>query len=186
MYVFESNTLLVEDCLFYDPLTSDSGKYSFPSQVTHTYNEEGMTLTASSYCLITGTASYTLEPCILEVTVNKRTTTSLPSPIIFLQDKTVDNTYIGVATSNSNYMCMMVNKGSSSNKTIYSTPQNGEKVQVIYTGSKVILKNIRNSTTTVLGEYTWTPQMTEYVIRMDIGTNRSCTIKDLKIKPYSI
>ena len=144
-----------------------------------------MTLTSSSYESILSEASYTLEPCILEVTVNKRTTSTLPSPILLLRDKTVDNTYMGFNTSTSNYTCMMLNKGSPSNKTISSTPQNGEKVQVIYTGSKLILKNIRNSTTTVLGEYTWTPQMTEYVIRMDIGTNRSCTIKDLKVKPYT-
>ena len=47
--IFVSETYSLEDCIDYDPLTSNTGKWDFPSGTTVNYNSNGMYISASGW-----------------------------------------------------------------------------------------------------------------------------------------
>lgn len=46
---FVSETYIVQDCIIYDPLTSNSGKWTIPSGVSSTYSSDGWRISANDY-----------------------------------------------------------------------------------------------------------------------------------------
>ena len=63
-----SETYEVEDCILYDPLTSNSGKWTIPSGVTSVYSDEGWKISANAYKQIKLTEKLT-SACSVEFTL---------------------------------------------------------------------------------------------------------------------
>ena len=75
-------TYVLEDCIIYDSLTSNSGKWTIPSGVTSVYDNTGWKITASSYNQIKLTEKLTTA-CSVEFTVvDYSTPTSSYTPVI--------------------------------------------------------------------------------------------------------
>ena len=66
--IFVSETYSVEDCILYDPLTSNSGKWTIPSGVTSVYDNTGWKISANAYKQIKLTEKLT-SACSVEFTV---------------------------------------------------------------------------------------------------------------------
>lgn len=61
-------TFLIQDCIIYDPLTSNSGKWTIPSDVSSTYSSNGWNVSATSYCQVKLTDKLTSD-CSVEFTL---------------------------------------------------------------------------------------------------------------------
>ena len=61
-------TFTIEDCIIYDPLTSNSGKWTIPSDVSSTYSSNGWNVSATSYSQVKLTDKITSD-CSVEFTL---------------------------------------------------------------------------------------------------------------------
>jgi hypothetical protein len=79
-------TYAIEDCLNYDSLTSNSGKWTVPSGVTSVYSDEGWKISANDYKQIKLTEKLT-SACSVEFTISDYYATNLGSypPVIVYQ-----------------------------------------------------------------------------------------------------
>lgn len=62
-------TYVLEDCIIYDSLTSESGKWTVPSGVISVYSDEGWRISSSTYNQIKLTEKLT-NPCSVEFTIS--------------------------------------------------------------------------------------------------------------------
>lgn len=66
--IFLQETYVIEDCLNYDSLTSDSGKWTIPSGVTSQYSSNGWRVSANGYKQIKLTEKLEMD-CSVEFTL---------------------------------------------------------------------------------------------------------------------
>ena len=64
-------------------------------------------------------------------------------------------------------------------------PVNGSTYRMIYNDGLCQLYRRVDGVWSLLVEFTRTSIMTNFQLYLDIGASRSCTIKDLKLKPYT-
>ena len=62
--IFLQETYELEDLHLYDPMTSDSGKWTIPSDVSSTYSSNGWNVSATSYCQVKLTDKLTSDCCV--------------------------------------------------------------------------------------------------------------------------
>ena len=165
-------TYAIEDCINYDAMISNSGKWTIPSGVSSTYDNTGWKLTASSYKQVKLTDKLT-NPCSVEFTVVDYSNTSQWSVIIYQYTNgvTTPNQEILVGGDYNNNMRIFGN-------TISHNLIKGGKYRIEYDAStlKVYENNsLLGSTTNNVGF----PTQFEF----HTSSNRWCIVKDLKVKP---
>lgn len=170
-----SSEIYVEDCIDYQPLTSNAtaSRWTIPSGVTSTYDNTGWKLTANAYKQVKLTSKLT-SACSVEFTVMDYSNNDYQGVIVY--------TYTNGETT-PNLMILMGGTSKTSGRTVFNTQLDhdlikGGKYRIEYTSSTI--KVYENNT--LLGQATNTvglPTRFEW----HTGVNRYAIYKDLKVKP---
>ena len=170
--VYYSNILNLEDCLVYDAMRSDSGKWSTKNNPTITYTTNGINIQGVN----SGEAHYYLKntfdsPFVFECTVVEN------NPVV--QDIAVGfdynmsgNWWVGHDVGGTWYC------GSTTGKRVNGDLNNNDKVKVIVEENKLTVYCNDNLITSVTGSNMITRRVFFYT-----NKGRSQSAKDVKIKP---
>lgn len=171
--ILVSKTFSVEDCILYDPLTSNSGKWTIPSGVNSTYSSNGWNVSANAYKQVKLTDKLTTD-CSVEITIADYSNWNPMGVIIYAYTN-------GETTPNQ----AILTGGSSnaSNRKVFDTLLDhdlikGGKYRIEYTSST--LKVYENDV--LLGQASSSvglPTRFEF----HTSTDRWAIYKDLKVKP---
>ena len=162
----------MEDCILYDPLTSNSGKWTIPSGVTSTYSSDGWRISANAYKQIKLTEKLTTA-CSVEFTIVDYSAPSQSYPPLIVYQYTNGETtpnqelLIMESTSQTRVFGSYVSHGISKGDTIKIVYDSTMK---IYDGD-TLLGSASNSV--------GLPTRFEW----HMGANRYAVYKDLKVKP---
>lgn len=181
-----SDSVLIQDCFFQDPMTSESGKWSIPSGVSLSYSTVGATLTATSYKSLLSVGSWTAQPVTLEFTVNQVTNNKEAQPIVMIANGS-GLPLMGVNVKNSVWTIMRNNTSTSSTTNYITTTsislQQGDIVRLKQTSTNYIVEVERSGEVITISDTEWTYGASTFNVRFDTGTNRSLTFRDVKLKP---
>lgn len=167
-------TYTIEDCLNYDSLTSDSGKWTVPSGVTSQYSDNGWKVSANGYKQIKLTDKLTSD-CSVEFTLVDYSTPSGNNPSVIITAYTN-----GETTPHQ----IILNNPTSSTINILGTILNrslikGAVYRIDYTSSTI---SIYENGTLLATANSSVGLPTRFEFHM--GANgRNATYKDLKVKP---
>ena len=168
-------TYTIEDCLNYDSLTSNSGKWTVPSGVTSQYSDNGWKVSANGYKQIKLTDKLT-SACSVEFTVVDYGSSSMSSypPVIiyaYTNGETTPNQPIITIWNSSSFNAV--------DQRINHALVKGAVYKIEYTSST--LKVYENGTLlATANNNVGFPTRFEF----HMGTNsRNATYKDLKVKP---
>jgi hypothetical protein len=168
-------TYTIEDCINYDSLTSNSGKWTIPSGVTSQYSDNGWKVSANAYKQIKLTDKLTSD-CSVEFTVVDYYSSSMSSypPVIiyaYTNGETTPNQLLLMNTGASAFTALT--------DTINHAVVKGGVYRIEYTSST--LKVYENGTLLATANSSvGLPTRFEF----HMGANsRNATYKDLKIKP---
>ena len=167
-------TFTVQDCIIYDPLTSNSGKWTIPSGVSSTYSSNGWNVSATSYSQVKLTDKITSD-CSVEFTLVDYNITSAGGSCIiyaYTNGETTPNKIIIDSRSNAH-----------STSAVFGTAldhrfANGTKFRIDYTSST--LKVYENDV--LIGTDSNSVGLpTRFEFHIGSG-GRTVTYKDLKVK----
>ena len=171
-----SSEIYVEDCIDYQPLTSNAhqSRWTIPSGVTSTYSSDGWRLTANAYKQVKLTEKLT-SACSVEFTLSNCSANSNGASVIIFAYTNGETT--------PNIKILTGGTSKTSDRVVFNTQLDhdliiGAKYRIEYTSST--LKVYENNT--LLGSASNTvglPTRFEW----HIGTNRYAIYKDLKVKP---
>lgn len=154
-------TYEVEDCVFYDPLTSNSGKWTIPSGVSFGYNEyssDGWKLgNASSFVFLDPNVSLTL-PCKVSFKLIDRYN--------YTPQLNVGNDYVEFNDTHLNI----------DETNLYATISNNKEYSFIIRSDSIEAYQ----DDTYLGKVNISISQTN--LRLSVGNNRYFKIKDFKVK----
>lgn len=181
-----SDSVLIQDCFFQDPMTSESGKWSVPSGVSLSYSDEGATLTATSYENLVSVGSWTAQPVTLEFTVKQVTNNKEAQPLAMIANGS-GLPLMGISVKNSVWTIMR-NNTSTSSTTNYLlvnsiSLKQGDIIRLKQTSTNYIVEVERSGEVIKISDTEWTYDASTFNIRFDTGTNRSLTFRDVKLKP---
>lgn len=170
--VYYSNILNLEDCLVYDAMRSDSGKWSTKNNPTITYTTKGITIQGVN----SGEAHYYLKntfdsPFVFECTVVKNNPVFQDIAVGFDYDMS-GNWWVAHDLGDKWYC------GSTIGKKAKGDLNNNDKVKVIVEKNKLTVYCNDNLITSVTGSNMITRRVFFYT-----NTGRSQSAKDVKIKP---
>lgn len=170
--VYYSNILNLEDCLVYDAMISDSGKWSTKNNPTITYTTNGINIQGVN----TGEAHYYLKntfnsPFVFECTVVENNPVVQDIAVGFDYDMN-GNWWVGHDVGGGWYC------GSTTGKRVNGDLNNNDKVKVIVEENKLTVYCNDNLITSVTGSNMITRKVFFYT-----NKGRSQTAKDVKIKP---
>lgn len=173
--VYYSNILQVEDCLVYDTMRSDSGKWSTKNNPTITYTTNGFNIQGVN---VPGEAHYYLKntfdsPFVFECTVVENNPVVQDIAVGFDYDMS-GNWWVGHDVGGTWYC------GSTTGKRVNGDLNNNDKVKVIVEENKLTVYCNDNLITSVTGSNMITRRVFFYT-----NKGRSQSAKDVKIKPYS-
>ena len=175
---FNSNIQSIEDCVFYDPMTSDTGKWSNPSNASITIDATGTTITAStssekSYILNTPLT----EPYTAEITWIKGSSIQVFAMSNYEAD-TQNNSWYSCSYNYNSLLQVVCNGVQKDYNYVLKTGdvlkyEITEEFVKLYVNNELVLTN--------------TSVVTKFPVNYRFYTNygRSQTVKDFKIKPYS-
>ena len=171
----ESSTLTVEDCIFYDPCTSNAkaSAWTIPTGVTSQYSSDGWRISANAYKQIKLTEKLT-SACSVEFTVVDYSTPSYSYPPIivfaYTNGETTPNQQIFTSDGSSS-MSILGN-------TINHVPVKGGKYKIDYTSSNIrVYEN--NTLLASASNSVGLPTRFEW----HTSSGRWVIYKDLKVKP---
>ena len=173
--ILVSETYSIEDCIFYDPCTSNAkaSAWTIPSGVTSTYSSEGWNVSANAYKQIKLTEKLT-SACSVEFTLTDFSNTSDMAVIIFAytNGETTPNKKIlsGGTTLSSNRVVFNSSIGHEIVKNVPYRIEYGSSTMKVYEDGTQI-----GSATNNIGF----PTRFEF----HTGSNRWAIYKDIKVKP---
>lgn len=170
--VYYSNILNLEDCLVYDAMRSDSGKWSTKNNPTITYTTNGINIQGVN----SGEAHYYLKntfdsPFVFECTVVENNPVVQDIAVGFDYDMS-GNWWVGHDVGGTWYC------GSTTGKRVNGDLNNNDKVKVIVEENKLTVYCNDNLITSVTGSNMITRRVFFYT-----NKGRSQSAKDVKIKP---
>lgn len=170
--VYYSNILNLEDCLIYDTMMSDSGKWSTKNNPTITYTTNGINIKGVN----SGEAHYYLKntfnsPFIFECTVVKDNPVVQDIAVGF--DYYMDGNWWAAHDVGGTWYC-----GSTTGKRANGDLNNNDKVKVIVEANKLTVYCNDTLITSVTGSNMSTRRVFFYT-----NKGRSQSAKDVKIKP---
>ena len=173
---FVSEIYELEDCIFYDPATSNAkaSAWTIPTGVTSQYSSNGWRISANAYKQIKLTEKIT-NPCSVEFTLSDRSANSSGAGVIIAAYTNGETT--------PNQRILMGGASKTSDRKVFDTQLDhdliiGAKYRIEYTSSTI--KVYENNT--LLGQATNSVGLpTRFEWHM--GTNRYAIYKDLKVKP---
>ena len=170
--VYYSNILNLEDCLVYDAMRSDSGKWSTKNNPTITYTTNGINIQGVNR----GEAHYYLKntfdsPFVFECTVVENNPVVQDIAVGFDYDMS-GNWWVGHDVGGTWYC------GSTTGKRVNGDLNNNDKVKVIVEENKLTVYCNDNLITSVTGSNMITRRVFFYT-----NKGRSQSAKDVKIKP---
>lgn len=180
-----TDTVTIEDCLFQDPMTAYSGKWTIPSGLNISYGENGASISASSYVNLLSAMSWSAQPVSLEITVHTAWNSREAQPILLLGNG--ENTpLVGCGVNNGDWLIMRNNSGID---YLYEYDfmyfQTDDIVRIKQTTDRFIVELERNGEILTVSDSEWVYGGTTFNVRLDIGKNRSMTFKDVKLKKIS-
>ena len=173
-----TKTYDIEDCINYDAMTSNSGKWTIPSACSTAYDSNGAKFgTATSYSQVKLTEKLT-APCSVEFTLVDYNSdwNDSPSVLIFqyTNGETTPNQQLlsgGFATKSSFTAC---------GTTISHTLVKGAKYKIEY-GSSTVKAYENNTQLASNSNNVGLP--TKFEFHVGSGGNRWVKVKDVKVKP---
>lgn len=170
--MFLQEIFVIEDCKYYDAMTSNSGNWTIPTQVSVSqYSNTGWKFgNASTFVFIDNTKLNTyITDYAVEFELNELYANTSPTPafIIYFENTSVQRTYAMRTPSNWGIGSTTVSRSFS----------NAEKVRVEYTSTTIkcyVDDVLIGSDSHSIGNAK---------IRLATGASRYCTIKNFKVKP---
>ena len=173
-------TYEVQDCKWYDPMTSASGHWNIPSVVSSSsifgYSSNGWKFgNASSYSIIKSDVSADY-PFSVEYTITDNNPNNNPAPIFIIGD----SNYVGITvTFRSRKVIDFIQSGAgataSQHAINYPLPST-LRFELTSSSIKLYVNDV------LLTEKGHSLTGTKY-LRFDTGSDRMCQIKDFKVKP---
>ena len=169
-----SSEIYVEDCIDYQPLTSNAhqSRWTIPSAVTSSstfgYSSTGWKFgNASAYSIIELNNVPSL-PYSLEFYISSVTNSSNPQPILNMKtDNSEEAVYIGRSNNKSEFMGSSINRATTGSTLLRMELKANE--QKLYINDVLIT--------------TKTKSLSDLPLTLHTGSNRMIEIKDWKIKP---
>ena len=173
--MFVSETYVVEDCIFYDPCTSNAkaSAWTIPSGVTSTYSSDGWKVSASAYKQIKLTDKLT-SSCSVEFTPSDYYGSGSYYPVIiyaYTNGESTPNQMIMTGGTGTSFTCL--------GSTINHALKKNSKYRIEYTSSNITV--FEDNTQIATGTNTvGLPTRFEF----HMGANsRWAQYKDIKVKP---
>lgn len=171
-----SSSVLLEDCIFYDPCTSNAkaSAWTIPSGVTSQYSSDGWRISANAYKQIKLTEKLT-NPCSVTFTLVDYGTTSSSYPSIIIYQytngDTTPNQELFLSNSNSSMQVL--------GTTISHKPVKGAVYKIEYDSTMKVYEN-----GTLLASASNTVGLpTRFEWHQGSGSGRYAVYKDVKVKP---
>ena len=170
-------TYAIEDCLNYDSLTSDSGKWTIPTGVTSQYSDNGWKVSANAYKQIKLTDKLT-APCTVEFTlVDYNSDWNDSAAVIVFQysnGETTPNQQVlsGGYRTNNYFSALGTNIGHAIVKGAKYKIEYGQSTMKVYENNTQLASTSNN-----------VGLPTKFELHVGTGGNRWVKIKDVKVKP---
>ena len=176
-YGIFSSEIYVEDCIDYQPLTSNAtaSRWTIPNGVTSVYDSNGWKISANAYKQIKLTEKIT-NPCSVEFTVSDYSSNS-SGPGVIVASYTNGETTPSITI-------LMGGASKTSDRKVFTTPLDhdlikGGKYRIEYTSSTI--KVYENNT--LLGSATNTVGLPTRFEFHEGANSRYAIYKDIKVKP---
>ena len=177
-HVFESNIQSIEDCLIYDPLTSDKGDW-YNDGATVSFTDTGLTISKS-----TSGEAHVLKTTPINTPFTFEYTWLRGTNQLFamrLQNIIDSSTWIVYYYIFSNKYIGMGMTGNTTKDVYYGDMKEGDKIKLVVEATSV--KGYVNDKLCVTQTTTGVPS--QLYVGSYTNNGRSQTLKNMKVKPYT-